>query len=117
MFGLHRFHFRSAERNRETDERRLGLVRMVVRSAIKDAEAEATGLRARIAEARRSGIFLVQKLDDSASAPAYPRAELTHRDQQLLAIEQRLVQLEDQLAHLWKFARRFDRLIDRLTVR
>jgi hypothetical protein len=52
MSGLGRFHFRSRGRNRETDERRLGLVRMVARSAIADAEA--TGLRARVAEARRS---------------------------------------------------------------
>jgi hypothetical protein len=34
MSGLGRFHFRSRGRNRETNERRLGLVRMVARSAI-----------------------------------------------------------------------------------
>jgi hypothetical protein len=112
MFSLHRFRFRSPERNRETDERRFGLIRMVVRSAIADAEAEATGLRSRIAEARRSGIFLVQPVDDAESA-ATRRAALTNRDQHLLTIEQRLAQLEDHLAHLWKFARRLDRLIDR----
>jgi hypothetical protein len=56
--------FRSPERDRETDERRFGLIQIVMRSAIADAEAEATGLRARIAEARRSGIFLVQGDND-----------------------------------------------------
>jgi hypothetical protein len=105
----HRFRFRSPDRNRETDERRFGLIRMVVRSAIADAEVEATGLRSRIAEARRSAIFLVPQVDDDESA-ATRRAELTKRSQLLLAIEQRLAQLEDHLAHLWKFARRLDRI-------
>jgi hypothetical protein len=57
------FRFRSPERDRESDERRFGLVRTVVRSSIADAEAEAEGLRARIADARRSAMFLVQHVD------------------------------------------------------
>jgi hypothetical protein len=62
MSGPGRFRVRSPERNRETDERRLGHIRMVAGSTI--AEAEATGLRARLAEARRSAISLVPQVDD-----------------------------------------------------
>jgi hypothetical protein len=65
----HRFRFRSPERDRETDERRFGLIRTVVRSAIADAEAEAKGLRVRIAEARRSAIFLVEHVGYGECAP------------------------------------------------
>jgi hypothetical protein len=99
MSGLGRFRFRSPERDRQTDERRLGLIRMVARSAIADAEAEAEamGLRARIAEARRSAIFLVQQVDAGESIP---RPEFSNSAKQLLAIEQRLAQLEDHLTAL-----------------
>jgi hypothetical protein len=107
MSGLGRFRFRSPERDRESDERRLGLIRMVARSAIADAEAEATGLRARIAEARRSAIFLVQQVDAGV-----PRPEFSNSAKQLLAIEQRLAQLEDHLTALGKLERRLHRLID-----
>jgi hypothetical protein len=109
MSGLGRFRFRSPERDRESDERRLGLIRMVARSAIADAEAEATGLRARIAEARRSAIFLVQQVDADESVP---RPEFSNSAKQLLAIEQRLAQLEDHLTALGKLERRLHRLID-----
>jgi hypothetical protein len=113
MSDHNRFRFRSPERDRETDERRFGHIRMVTRSAIADAEAEASGLRARLAEARRAAISLVPQVD--AEFAATRRAALTNRDRHLLTIEQRLVQLEDHLTHLRTFARRFDRLIDRLT--
>jgi hypothetical protein len=103
---LGRFRFRSPERDRESDERRLGLIRMVARSAIADAEAEATGLRARIAEARRSGIFLVQGDKDGEFAPK-SRAALANRDHHLRTID---------LAYLRRFGRRLDRLVDRITV-
>jgi hypothetical protein len=85
----HRFRFRSAERDRETDERRFGLIRTVVRSAIADAEAEAKGLRVRIAEARRSAIFLVEHVGYGECAPT-SRAALKTREEHLLAIERRL---------------------------
>jgi hypothetical protein len=101
-----RFRFRSPERDRESDERRFGLVRMTVRSAIGNAETEAKGLRARIVEARRSAMFLVGH--DGAPADA----ALKTRDNQLRTIEQRLAQLEDHLTALRKLERRLNRLID-----
>jgi hypothetical protein len=111
----HRFRFRSPERDRESDERRFGLIRTVVRSAIADAEAEAKGLRARIAEARRSAIFLVEHVDYGDYAPT-SRADLKTREEHLLAIERRLAQLEDDLAALRKLERRVDRIVDQSRV-
>jgi hypothetical protein len=113
MFSLRRFRFRSRERNRATDERRLALIRNVVRSEIADAQAESRGLQARMAKARRSGIFLVQQVDGGGPDPTR-RGELTSRELQLHAIEQRLAQLEDHLKDLRKLARRLDLLIARL---
>jgi hypothetical protein len=107
----HRFRFRSPERDRETDERRFGLIRTVVGSAIADAEAEAKGLRARIAEARRSAIFLVEQADDGECA-ATSRAALKTREEQLLAIERRLTQMEGDLAALRRLEKRINRIMD-----
>jgi hypothetical protein len=42
MFSLRLFRFRSLERNRESDERRIAFIQKVVRSAVAEAEAEAT---------------------------------------------------------------------------
>ena len=101
-----RFRFRSPERDRGTDERRFGLVLMTVRSAIGDAETEAKGLRARIAEARRSAMFLV----GHDGGPA--RVALQTREQHLRTIEQRLAQLEDHLTALRRLERRLNRRVD-----
>jgi hypothetical protein len=59
MFGLRRFRFRSPERNRETDERRLSRIKGIVHSAVLEAEAEFRGLRARVARTRRSVMSLL----------------------------------------------------------
>jgi hypothetical protein len=60
MSSVREFRFRSPERDRATDERRIALIQKVVSSAVADAAAEATGLRARIAQAQRSLIFPVE---------------------------------------------------------
>jgi hypothetical protein len=107
----HRFRFRSPGRDRESDERRFGLVRMTVRSAIADAETEAQELRARIAEARRSAIFVVPHDDDRKYARS-SRAASEAREQHLCYIEQRLAPLEDHLTALRRLERRLEGLID-----
>src|SRR3984957_11331699 len=106
MMSSDRFRFRSPERDRESDERRFGLVRMTVRSAIGNAETEAKGLRARIVEARRSAMFLV----GHDGGPA--RVALQTREQHLRTIEQRLAQVEDHLPAPPRLGRRLNRLID-----
>jgi hypothetical protein len=111
MFGLRRFRFRSPERNRDAMERRLALIRRVVRSSIAEAESESKGLRARVARTRRSVISLRAQVEDREPDPAC-RAELTNLERTLLAGEQSFAQLEDHLTALRKLERRLDRLID-----
>jgi hypothetical protein len=96
LFSLRLFRFRSLERNRESDERRI-LIQKVVRSAV--AEAEATGLRTRMAKSRRSVIFLVEHGESDGPDPSH-RAELTSLEARLLVGEQRLAQLKDHVEFL-----------------
>lgn len=98
MFGLDLFRFRSPERNRETDERKLAQILQAVRSAAADAEVESKVLQARSAKGRRSAVFLVD-VDGGQSDPNR-RTELRRLEQRLLATEARLAQLRDHLAHL-----------------
>jgi hypothetical protein len=99
MFSLRLFRFRSLERNRESDERRIAFIQKVVRSAVAEAEAEATGLRTRMAKSRRSVIFLVEHGESGGTDQSH-RAELTSREARLLVGEQRLAQLKDHVEFL-----------------
>jgi hypothetical protein len=99
MFSLRLFRFRSLERNRESDERRIAFIQKVVRSAVAEAEAEATGLRTRMSKSRRSVIFLVEHGESGGTAPSH-RAELTSLEARLLVGEQRLAQLKDHVEFL-----------------
>jgi hypothetical protein len=99
MCGFRIFRFRSLERDRTTDERRVALIQKVVLSAVAEAEAEAKGLRVRISKVRCSAIFLVEQVDDHEPDPIR-RADLTSVEKQLLANERRLAQLKDHLAFL-----------------
>jgi hypothetical protein len=111
MFGLRRFRFRSPERNRETDERRLSRIKGVVHSAVLEAEAELRGLRARVAKTRRGVMSLLAQVEDREPDPAC-RVELTTFQRALRAGEQSLAQLEDHHTVLRNLERRLDRLID-----
>jgi hypothetical protein len=70
MFGLRRFRFRSPERNRETEERRLARIKGVVHSAVLEAEAELKGVRARIVGTRRSVMSLLAQVEEREPDPA-----------------------------------------------
>ena len=111
MFGLRRFRFRSPERNRETDERRLSRIKGVVHSGVLEAEAELKGLRARVAKTRRAVMSLLAQVEDREPDQAC-RAELTNLERTLRAGEQSLAQLEDHLMVLRKLERRLGRLVD-----
>jgi hypothetical protein len=97
MVGLSRFRFRSLDRDRESDERRIALIREVARFVVADAEAEVAGLRARIVQARRQ---LMRPLDVDGRPDASRRAELTNLEQHLLVGEQRFARLKVHLALL-----------------
>jgi hypothetical protein len=98
MSSVREFRFRSPERDRATDANRIALIQKVVSSAVADATAEATGLRARIAQAQRSLIFPVERVPRSEADES--RAGLTRLEQQLLAAEVILLELRDHLAFL-----------------
>jgi hypothetical protein len=99
MFSLRTFRFRSLQRNRETDERRAALIQKTIRSAIADAKAEATGLRARIAKTQTSAVFLVEQIDGGELDSSH-RAKLTPLEKDLFTAEERLAQLKVHLEYL-----------------
>jgi hypothetical protein len=101
MFNLRLFRFRSPERNRENDNRRIALILKTVRSALADAESEAKGLRARILKARQSSIFLVERIDGRQPEPTRD-LELRGLELRLLTAESRLAELKDHIAALRK---------------
>jgi hypothetical protein len=78
--------FRSMERNRETDERRIALIQEAVSAAVADARAEAAGLRDRIARERRSLISIVEESDSGVPGPSH-RSDVVTLEQQILAAE------------------------------
>jgi hypothetical protein len=86
MFGLRRLCFRSPERNRETEERRLARIKGVVHSAVSEAEAELKGVRTRVARTRRSVMSLLAQVEEREPDPAC-RVELTNLERTLLAGE------------------------------
>jgi hypothetical protein len=99
MSSFREFRFRSPGRDRATDANRIALIQKVVSSAVADATAEATGLRARIAQAQRSLIVPVERVPRT-EADESRRADLARLEQQLLAAETRLVELRHHLAFL-----------------
>ena len=96
MYVFRLFSFRSPDRDRETDSRRIALVQKAVRSAIKGAEAEVIGLRTRIAKARTSVTSLLAQIEDGDPG-AGCRAELNNVEQRLLSWERRLAQMKEHL--------------------
>jgi hypothetical protein len=99
MFSLRLFGFRSLERNRENDERRIAFIQKVVRSAVAEAEAEAAGLQARMAKARKSAISLVEHVESGEPDRSH-HAELANLEARFLVGEQRLAQLKDHVDFL-----------------
>jgi hypothetical protein len=111
MFGLRRFRFRSPERDRQSVERRLALIRRVVYSTLAEAEFESKGLRVRLARTQRSVMSLLAQAQDIEIDPACC-FELANLELSLVAGQQSLARLEDQLIGLRKLERHIDRLID-----
>jgi hypothetical protein len=88
-----------AERDRDSDERRVSLIQKIIRSAVAEAEAEAAGLRVRMLKARRSAIFLVE-YGEGGEPDARRRGEITNLEGRLFAGEQRLTQSKNHVEFL-----------------
>jgi hypothetical protein len=93
MFSPGLFRFRSPERNRVVDNRRFALIQRAVRTALSEAEAEATGLGARVAKARRALIFLSEQVEVESNGGL----DLENIERSLLAAEGRLEELGDHI--------------------
>jgi hypothetical protein len=93
MFGYQLIKFYMTQRAQGTDERRIAVVQKVLRSAVADAEAEATGLRKHIARTRTSVAMLLAQIEDG-DPNATCRTELKHLEQRLRVRERRLERLK-----------------------
>jgi hypothetical protein len=102
MFSPGLYRFRSAERNREVDNRRFALIQRAVRTALAEAEAEASGLGARIAKARRA-LFFLKECRRAESCPPDNDVELATIEKSLRTAEGRIEQLRDHIVVLNTF--------------
>ena len=93
------FHFRSPQRDRETDQARLARIHQTARSAVTNAESELNGLRARLERARQSASLLLGNIDNGDREEA-SNSELRSVEERMLVAERRIMQLNDHLAAL-----------------
>jgi hypothetical protein len=95
-----RFHFRSSQRDKETDQGRLAGILQTVRSAVTNAECELSGLRTRLEKARQSAAMLLgNDLDDGGRGEAQD-SELKSVEDRLLGGERRMTELKAHLEAL-----------------
>src|SRR5579871_3269057 len=106
--------FRSPERDRETDERRVAAIRGAAREALAAAEREKSALGVRLEEARTSATILAgtdtYEHEDREPGRA---AELSRSEAQMSRAEQRLVELD---AHISKLKRIEAAIVSEMTV-
>jgi hypothetical protein len=114
MFGRRRFRFRSPERDRETAERSLWLIRTAVHFAVAEADTEFNGLVARVAKTRRSVTSLLAQVDRKTDSAC--RTELTNLEQSLVSGQRSLAQLDDHLTALRELKGHLDRLFGQAPV-
>jgi hypothetical protein len=95
-----RFRFRSAQRDRGTDQERKLSIHQAIRAAIVSAERELSGLQARLDNARQSAASLLGNDFDGSDREPHHEAELTAVEGRLLAAEGRIRQLTGHLAAL-----------------
>jgi hypothetical protein len=91
--------FRSLQRDMETDQARLVLVKRTVRSSITNAQRELNGVRSRLENARQLGA-LHQANMDNGRAEEPQGSDLAGVQERLVAAEKRVAQLMRHLAAL-----------------
>jgi hypothetical protein len=93
--------FRSAHRDRETDERRLASITSVVRGAVEAAEREKSTLSERLEQARTSATILAGT-DTYEYETRQPEraAELSESEAQMRRAELRLLDLDRHISTL-----------------
>jgi hypothetical protein len=99
MFDFTQFRFRSPERDKATDQARIGSIRGAIRSAMADAEKELSGLRRRLENARRTAGMLLGKME-GGGPDKNATLELKRVEERLIVAERRIVELRKHLAAL-----------------
>jgi predicted RNase H-like nuclease (RuvC/YqgF family) len=101
MLNLGLFSFRAPQRDWESDQARLAVIRKALRAATTNAETELKGLRRRLESARRSAALLFTNLDNG-NLEETNHSELKSVENRLLSAEKRAKQLVEHLAELRK---------------
>jgi hypothetical protein len=94
--------FRSADRDRETDERRLAAVKSAVRRALEEAQLEKSALGQRLEEARTRATILAgtdtyeheARLPEKAAGLAESEAEMRRAEARLLDLDRHILRLQ-----------------------
>ena len=94
--------FRSADRDRETDERRLAAVKSSVRRALEDAQRERSALGQRLEEARTRATILAgtdtyeheARLPEKTAGLAESEAEMRRAEGRLLELDRHILKLQ-----------------------
>src|SRR5215475_15268190 len=107
--------FRSAGRDRETDERRFAAIRRAARDAVEAAEREKVALGLRLEEARTSATILAgTDTYEHQNREPVRAAELSESEAQMSRAENRLVELD---AHISKLRRIEAVILDEMTAK
>ena len=101
------FRFRSTQHDAGFDRARLTRIHQTVRSAVKDAERELNGLRARLEEARQSAALLLANMESGDRDQSHD-FKLKSVEERLLAAEKRIRELKDHLVALQRIESAID---------
>lgn len=95
------FHFRSAQRDAQTDRERIGSVVEAIGRAVGSAQKERDALRVRVSAARDLASFAVGTGgDEYLTRETRDRSRIEEYEQQMTAGEKRIQELEQQIAGL-----------------
>jgi hypothetical protein len=95
------FQFRSADRDAQTDQERIGSVVRAIDAAIESALKEREALAARVGAARDLASFAVGTGDDEyLTRETRDKTRIEGYEQQMILGEKRLAELDQQIASL-----------------
>jgi chromosome segregation ATPase len=96
-----RIRFRSALRDRESDDARISSIRAVIQAAIRSAETELSGLSRRLEAAMADAATAYQSVDDSyAGRATADEARISSAESRLVAAQQRSTDLRHHIGRL-----------------
>ena len=95
------FQFRSAERDAETDQQRIGSIVQAINAAVELAQKERVALNIRVKEARDLASFAAGTGDDEyLTRETRDTSRLADYERQMIIGEKRIRRLDEQIASL-----------------